>query len=118
MDKGRLKVTFYNYSSDTKKRFAQNFAALVYHYHVKPLVGKSTIGFKDKDITNCAADNLILQKWNQDKKKPYAVRKKRVVKESQMDSIVLPSEMKIPYADNCTVRPRSYREHFSQVIWR
>jgi len=27
-------------------------------------------------------------------------------------------EFTIPYADNCTVRPNSYTDHYSQMIWR
>ena len=108
MDKGNLKVTFYNHTGETKIKLSKNLATFVYHYHVHPLTSKSTIGFKDKNVANCSADNLILQRWNQGKKKPYSNKKKRVLKEAEMDSVILYSETKIPYADNCTVRPKGY----------
>ena len=113
LDKGKLKVTFYNGTSRNRK--AQNLATIIYNNFIKPLNGKTYIGFKDGNIYNCAANNLFIKKREIKKEKKPQIRK---TYESNMDQVTFALTPKIPYADNVTVRPKYSGTNFSQVIWR
>ena len=105
LDKGKLRVTLSN--KETKKRHHFFLAQLVYHYFISPVKGKTHISFRDGNKYNCNANNLMLS--------PSKVRKKlsKMVKESQMDNIkIFESLASIPYADNCTVKGKSYSNYW------
>lgn len=108
LDKGRLKITFY----DNKKRYSRNLAPLVYNYFIKPTNSKTNISFKDGDYNNCSADNLILsrqvalmnRRQGSSSKTPILNSKKREgIKELPF---IVRSDNYVPYADNCTVKPK------------
>lgn len=112
MDKDRLKVTFYK----NCQRYSRNLASLVYHYFIHPIGTKAKIGFKDGDVKNCSADNLILservfkqrmiKRKGQSKKTPVLNSKKREgLKELPF---AIETSNYIPYADNCTVRAKGF----------